>query len=111
MTKEERYEIACTKFLGQHPEIKSELESLSPQEAAILHISLEDFKKWKLSEYLNKYAEYEGIDVAEFIISLAARSDAEQKEMLIERHKETAECLYIGWEEYCELNPHIKDLS
>ena len=111
MTKEERYKIACANFLTQHPEVARELDALSPREAEILGLSIDEFRHGKLAKHLASHANSQGIDSAELVIDLAARSEPERKAMLLERHKEIALHLHIGWEDYRDLNPHVKDLG
>jgi hypothetical protein len=110
MNERDHHKLACENFLARHPEVKAELDALSQREAGILGISLDEFREWKLGERLQEQADLSGVDVGDFIISVAARSESERKAWMLERHKQTAEAMGMDFEEYCELNPHIKKL-
>lgn len=92
LTQEARHEEALKKYVLDVPDLMEEIKDLSPDDQ-------KDQIQWAFEDE----AEAQGLQPWE--LSLKYTSTPEEFEAArMALHKEAAEVLGVGWEEYCEMN-------
>ncbi|CAH0991536.1 hypothetical protein SIN8267_01644 [Sinobacterium norvegicum] len=102
VAKSKRYEVACDRFLAAHPLIQTEVEELDDKAASAQGLSCEQLKANTVYGAFAAHAQKEGMDTAEYTLSVLADSPEELKQMQLEYQHETAEALGMTWDEYCD---------
>lgn len=93
IAKESRQAVALERFVQSNPELVTEIASLSEAEQ---HQQIQ----WAFEDE----AQAQGLEPWELTLQLVAESPDELQAMRLEVHREVAEALGMGWEEYCDFN-------
>ncbi|UVL31178.1 DUF6388 family protein [Pseudomonas donghuensis] len=98
MISPERQAIALQRYLQAHPQMREEIAALSEHEQAQQVL-------WAFEDA----AQEQGLEPWELTLQLIAESPEELAAMRLEVHREAAEALGMGWEEYCAFNDIIEE--
>ncbi|AVE07104.1 dephospho-CoA kinase [Pseudomonas palleroniana] len=92
MTQEVRHQVALEKYLEESPQLKEEIKDLSADDQR-------DQIQWAFEDE----AESRGYQPWELTLKYTSTPE-EFEAARLALHKEAAEVLGVGWEEYCEMN-------
>nr|WP_319528491.1 DUF6388 family protein [Pseudomonas laurentiana] len=93
IAKELRQAVALERFAEANPQLLAEMAQLSEHDQA-------QQIQWAFEDE----AEMQGLQPWELALQLIAASPEELQAMRLEVHREVAEALGMGWEEYCGFN-------
>lgn len=93
IAKELRQAVALERFAEANPQLLAEMAQLSEHDQA-------QQIQWAFEDE----AEMQGLQPWELALQLIAESPEELQAMRLEVHREVAEALGMGWEEYCGFN-------
>ncbi|MBA1243446.1 DUF6388 family protein [Pseudomonas japonica] len=91
--KEARQQLACDRYLAAHPELAEEIRELDSREQ-------QQQVLWAMEDAAGDL----GLEPWEYVLELIADSPEALAAMREEVHREVAEALGMGWEEYRQLN-------
>ncbi|NBA95927.1 DUF6388 family protein [Pseudomonas sp. R5(2019)] len=91
--KESRQEVALQRFVAARPAMQEEISQLSAKE-----------QQQQIQWAFEDEAEEQGVEPWDLALQLIAESPEELAAMRLEVHREVAEALGLGWEEYCSFN-------
>ena len=95
---------ALDRFLGEHPELAAELETLNPLAARAVGQSMKEYRRERLNEAFEAEAERLGFFAWELTLKLTSTSEEEFEAQRLEVHREVAQMAGMDWAEYCELH-------
>ncbi|MGC3892086.1 DUF6388 family protein [Pseudomonas urmiensis] len=93
IAKEARQALALERFAQANPQMLEEIRELDPREQA-------QQIEWAFEDA----AQEQGIEPWELTLQLIAESPEQLQAMRLEVHREVAEALGMGWQEYCAFN-------
>ncbi|MHC6224947.1 DUF6388 family protein [Pseudomonas sp. X10] len=93
IAKEARQALALQRFTEANPQLLEEIRTLDAHEQA-------QQIQWAFEDA----AQEQGLEPWELTLQLVAGSAQELHAMRLEVHREVAEALGMGWEEYCQCN-------
>lgn len=93
IAKEDRQTLALQRFAEANPQLLEEIAALDAREQA-------QQIQWAFEDE----AQDQGLQAWELALRLIADSPEALAEMRLETHREVAEALGLGWEEYCHFN-------
>jgi hypothetical protein len=102
VAKSKRFEVACDRFLAAHPLIQTEVEGLDEKAASEQGLSCQQLRANTVYGAFARHAQQEGMDTAEYTLSVLADSPEELKQMQQEYQHEIADALGMSWDEYCD---------
>ena len=100
----ENHQRALDRFLNEHPEVATQLDTLNPLAAQAKGETLEEYRAERLHEAFEAQAEREGLFAWELTLKLTADSTAAFEAQRLEVHKEVAQMAGLSWAEYCQLH-------
>ena len=100
----DNHQLALDRFLTEHPEVASELDSLNPLAAQARGETLAQYRAERLHEAFEAHAERQGLFAWELTLKLTAESPAAFAAQRLEVHREVAQMAGLSWEEYCALH-------
>ena len=100
----ENHQRALDRFLNEHPEVATQLDTLNPLAAQAKGETLEEYRAERLHEAFEAQAEREGLFAWELTLKLTADSAAAFEAQRLEVHKEVAHMAGLSWAEYCQLH-------
>ena len=98
------HEKALDRFLGEHPELAAELETLNPLAARAVGQSMKEYRQERLNEAFEAEAERLGFFAWELTLELTSTSEEAFEAQRLEVHREVAQMAGMDWAEYCELH-------
>ena len=93
IAKESRQALALQRFAEANPQLLEEIRQLDAREQA-------QQIEWAFEDA----AQEQGLESWELTLQLVAESAGDLRAMRLEVHREVAEALGMGWEEYCQCN-------
>ncbi|WP_028634545.1 MULTISPECIES: DUF6388 family protein [Pseudomonas] len=93
IAKEARQALALQRFAQAHPQLLEEVRQLDAHEQA-------QQIEWAFEDAAHE----QGLQPWELALQLIAESPEQLQAMRLETHREVAEALGMGWEEYCHFN-------
>ena len=100
---EQQYEQALQKFLDERPELRHELDNLTPLLAQAKGETAAQYRDERLHEAFEAEAERLGVFAWELTLQLTAATAEDYQAQRLEVHREVAEMAGMDWREYCEL--------
>lgn len=104
MSFEQRYSAAHEKFFAENPSALQAIESVSAAEIEASGSTVGEYRTQQRYVAFAEAAQSRGLELDEFVIQLLAESPAQAKAWRLERHREQADALGIGWAEYKQVN-------
>ncbi|MCO7519787.1 MULTISPECIES: DUF6388 family protein [unclassified Pseudomonas] len=93
IAKEARQALALQRFAEQNRQLLEEIRELDEREQA-------QQIEWAFEDAADEL----GVQPWEYALQLIAESPEQLQAMRLETHREVAEALGLGWEEYCQFN-------
>lgn len=93
IAKESRQALALQRFAEANPQLLEEIRELDAREQA-------QQIEWAFEDA----ARERGVEPWELTLQLVAESAEELRAMRLEVHREVADALGMGWDEYCQCN-------
>ncbi|QXH34131.1 DUF6388 family protein [Pseudomonas muyukensis] len=93
IAKEARQALALQRFAEQNRQLLEEIRELDEREQA-------QQIEWAFEDAAAEL----GVQPWEYALQLIAESPEQLQAMRLETHREVAEALGLGWEEYCQFN-------
>lgn len=100
----DNHQLALDRFLIEHPEVATELDTLNPLAAQAKGETLAQYRAERLHEAFEAEAERQGLFAWELTLKLTATSAEEFEAQRREVHKEVAQMAGLSWSEYCRLH-------
>ncbi|MCF5052929.1 DNA repair protein [Pseudomonas syringae] len=100
----DNHQLALDRFLSEHPEVASELDTLNPLAAQAKGETLAQYRAERLHEAFEAEAERQGLFAWELTLKLTAESPQAFEAQRLEVHKEVAQMAGLSWAEYCQLH-------
>ena len=100
----EHHQLALDRFLNQHPEVATQLNTLNPLAAQAKGETLAEYRAERLHEAFEAEAELQGLFAWELTLKLTADSIEAFEAQRLEVHKEVAQMAGLSWVEYCQLH-------
>ena len=100
----DNHQLALDRFLTEHPEVASELDSLNPLAAQAKGETQAQYRAERLHEAFEAEAERQGLFAWELTLKLTADTPQAFEAQRLEVHKEVAQMAGLSWVEYCQLH-------
>ena len=100
----EHHQLALDRFLKQHPDVATQLNTLNPLAAQAKGETLAEYRAERLHEAFEAEAEQQGLFAWELTLKLTADSVEAFEAQRLEVHKEVAQMAGLSWVEYCQLH-------
>lgn len=100
----DNHQRALDRFLNEHPEVATELDTLNPLAAQAKGETLAQYRAERLHEAFEAEAERQGLFAWELTLKLTAESQQAFEAQRLEVHKEVAQMAGLSWDEYCQLH-------
>lgn len=100
----DNHQRALDRFLSEHPEVATQLDTLNPLAAQAKGETLAQYRAERLHEAFEAEAERQHLFAWELTLKLTAESAEAFEEQRLEVHKEVAQMAGLEWEEYCRLH-------
>lgn len=100
----DNHQLALDRFLSEHPEVATQLNTLNPLEARAKGETLAEYRAERLHEAFEAQAELQGLFAWELTIKLTAESIEAFEAQRLEVHKEVAQMAGLSWADYCQLH-------
>ncbi|PKH18598.1 MULTISPECIES: DUF6388 family protein [Pseudomonas] len=100
----DNYQRALDRFLREHPDVATELDSLNPLAAQARGESVAQYRTERLYEAFEAQAEREGLFAWELTLKLTTESSEAFETQRLEVHKEVAQMAGMNWADYCQLH-------
>nr|WP_152745966.1 DUF6388 family protein [Pseudomonas kitaguniensis] len=100
----DNHQRALDRFLNEHPDVATQLDSLNPLAAQAKGETLAQYRAERLHEAFEAEAEQQGLFAWELTLKLTAHSADEFEAQRLEVHKEVAQMAGLSWDEYCKLH-------
>lgn len=100
----DNHQLALDRFLNQHPDVATELDTLNPLAAQAKGETLAQYRAERLHEAFEAEAERQGLFAWELTLKLTAESPQAFEAQRLEVHKEVAQMAGLSWTEYCQLH-------
>jgi Family of unknown function (DUF6388) len=108
MNEKQRFNSALEVFLNRNKFVQKEIQSLTPEGAKAIGLSFDELRENELQKLFIKHAESLGQTPYELVLSLTVESEEEKAFLITINHKSTADMLGMTWDEYLDINPHLK---
>ncbi|WP_455826807.1 DUF6388 family protein [Pseudomonas graminis] len=96
----DNHQRALDRFLNEHPEVATELDSLNPLAAQAKGETLAHYRAERLHEAFEAEAERQGLFAWELTLKLTADSTEDFERQRLEVHREVAQMAGLSWDEY-----------
>lgn len=100
----DNHQRALDRFLDEHPDVATELNSLNPLAAQAKGETLAQYRAERLHEAFEAEAERQGLFAWELTLKLTAESSETFEAQRLEVHKEVAQMAGLSWDVYCQLH-------
>ncbi len=100
----DNHQRALDRFLNEHPEVATELDTLNPLAAQAKGETLAQYRAERLHEAFEAEAERQGLFAWELTLKLTTDCPEAFEAQRLEVHKEVAQMAGLSWAEYCELH-------
>ena len=100
----DNHQRALDRFLNEHPEVATELDSLNPLAAQAKGETLAHYRAERLHEAFEAEAERQNLFAWELTLKLTADSPEAFEAQRLEVHKEVAQMAGLSWADYCQLH-------
>ena len=100
----DNHQRALDRFLSEHPQVASQLDTLNPLAAQAKGETLAQYRAERLHEAFEAEAERQHLFAWELTLKLTAESAEAFEAQRLEVHKEVAQMAGLEWEEYCRLH-------
>ncbi|PIB51026.1 DNA repair protein [Pseudomonas sp. 2588-5] len=100
----DNHQLALDRFLDEHPDVATELDSLNPLAAQAKGETLAQYRAERLHEAFEAEAECQGLFAWELTLKLTSESAEAFEAQRLEVHKEVAQMAGLSWTEYCQLH-------
>ncbi len=100
----ENHQRALDIFLSQHPQLRTELDTLNPLAAQAKRETLAQYRAERLHEAFEAEAQARNMFAWELTLYLITQSPQEFESKRLEVHKEVAQMAGLQWDEYCQLH-------
>ncbi len=100
----DNHQLALDRFLGEHPEVASQLATLNPLAAQAKGETQAQYRAERLHEAFEAEAERQGLFAWELTLKLTADTAQAFEAQRLEVHKEVAQMAGLSWSEYCQLH-------
>ncbi|MBD8094992.1 DNA repair protein [Pseudomonas fluorescens] len=100
----DNHQRALDRFLSEHPEVATQLDTLNPLAAQAKGETLAQYRAERLHEAFEAEAERQHLFAWELTLKLTAESAEAFEAQRLEVHKEVAQMAGLEWEEYCRLH-------
>ena len=100
----DNHQLALDRFLKQHPEVATQLNTLNPLAAQAKGETLAEYRAERLHEAFEAEAEHQGLFAWELTLKLTTDSIEAFEAQRLEVHKEVAQMAGLSWVEYCQLH-------
>lgn len=100
----DNHQRALDRFLCEHPEVATQLDTLNPLAAQAKGETLAQYRAERLHEAFEAEAERQHLFAWELTLKLTAESAEAFEAQRLEVHKEVAQMAGLEWEEYCRLH-------
>ncbi|TFY87994.1 DNA repair protein [Pseudomonas nabeulensis] len=100
----ENHQLALDRFLSEHPEVVTELDSLNPLAAQAKGETQAQYRAERLHEAFEAEAERQGLFAWELTLKLTTDSIEDFEAQRLEVHKEVAQMAGLSWVEYCQIH-------
>lgn len=100
----ENLQLALDIFLSQHPNLRTELDTLNPLAAQAKRETMAQYRAERLHEAFEAEAEARNLFAWELTLQLISQSPQEFEAKRLEVHKEVAQMAGLEWAEYCQLH-------
>lgn len=100
----DNHQRALDRFLNEHPEVVTQLDTLNPLAAQAKGETLAQYRAERLHEAFEAEAERLGLFAWELTLKLTAESAEAFETQRLEVHKEVAQMAGLSWAEYCQLH-------
>ncbi|KAA8563482.1 hypothetical protein FX985_03551 [Pseudomonas extremaustralis] len=100
----DNHQLALDRFLAEHPDIVTQLDTLNPLAAQAKGETLAQYRAERLHEAFEAEAERQGLFAWELTLKLTAESAQAFEAQRLEVHKEVAQMAGMSWADYCRLH-------
>ena len=100
----DNHQRALDRFLTEHPEVATQLDTLNPLAAQAKRETLEQYRAERLHEAFEAEAERQNLFAWELTLKLTADSPEAFEAQRLEVHKEVAQMAGLSWADYCQLH-------
>ena len=100
----DNHQRALDRFLNEHPEVATELDTLNPLAAQAKGETQAQYRAERLHEAFEAEAERQGLFAWELTLKLTTDSTEDFQAQRLEVHKEVAQMAGLSWAEYCQLH-------
>lgn len=100
----DNHQRALDRFLNEHPEVATELDTLNPLAAQAKGETLAQYRAERLHEAFEAEAERQGLFAWELTLKLTSDSAEDFETQRLEVHREVAQMAGLSWDEYCKLH-------
>lgn len=100
----DNHQRALDRFLSEHPEVATQLDTLNPLAAQAKGETPAQYRAERLHEAFEAESERQHLFAWELTLKLTAESAEAFEAQRLEVHKEVAQMAGLGWEEYCQLH-------
>jgi hypothetical protein len=101
---DDKHQLALDRFLREHPQLVTQLDSLNPLAAQARGETLAQYRAERLHEAFEAEAERLNLFAWELTLKLTAQSTEDFEAQRLEVHKEVAQMAGLDWVEYCQLH-------
>lgn len=96
----DNHQRALDRFLNEHPEVATELDTLNPLAAQAKGETLAQYRAERLHEAFEAEAERQGLFAWELTLKLTTESIEDFEAQRLEVHREVAQMAGMSWEDY-----------